>query len=350
MAPKIKLISDAENQNRLSVFIEDNEYTDGVYCSDLNGIHIHAYNIDFTYALHDFTVNDFPKEVCNLSLTVGSSFENCNRAQVEIDLDTQGSSYLCARFQQEVRSDHWKGNYSFEDFVKTFETSCLTNERISYYQGDEIASNGFGIEIEIDRSMAIKEIIKNLTEIFDDIIEHTKNNLSQETGLTFQFDFPKNLSAACEQYLIYFSQFMLDIGMEIESNLIQKNQKTIFSVTPVNKKHALSTIHEAISIYLSLPNSKIPMPEAGADAAVTQLTANVLHLQSQLTFLSATLEAKNATILALQTAAEIRQIAEISTIVHSDKNLVDIIKLKKYEGRFFSVDLPALIKILKRSK
>jgi len=94
----------------------------------------------------------------------------------------------------------------------------------------------------------------------------------------------------------------------------------------------------------------MPPPYSGMSTAASQLTANVLHLQSQLTLVSATLETKNATIAALQTALELTREKNINPKEPEklDSHLGEIIKLKKYEGKILSIDIPALLKLLKR--
>jgi len=111
-------------------------------------------------------------------------------------------------------------------------------------------------------------------------------------------NFPPAVRTACEQYLLYFVQFLEDLGIKASAELKEDAQRVLFSVTPANGASALEQIRQALEIYLGLP----AMPDFSSaegqyqNLAVQQLHANILHLQSQLTLARATLQAKDATI------------------------------------------------------
>jgi len=355
LKPHFTFTTKEKGKERLNIALNGVEFED-IYCTHfIKGHYIHASNDTFTQLIEKHTIQEISEEIDFLRLDIHSNFENCNSAEIKININTPREPVPCIIFNQTVFMETWKGAYSFSDFIREFKNECLNHQEVSYYQEDEEEDlpplNGFGLKIDIgDHHITIKEYAKQLKDKFDTINKKTAVRLDTSPGLTFNFHFPPSIATVCEQYLLYFSQFMLDLGIQIEESISHNASKTFLSITPTDKNQALSTIHNALSIYLQLPNLTMPPPYSGMSTAASQLTANVLHLQSQLTLVSATLETKNATIAALQTALELTREKNINPKEPEklDSHLGEIIKLKKYEGKILSIDIPALLKLLKR--
>lgn len=129
-------------------------------------------------------------------------------------------------------------------------------------------------------------------------LEEVKQALETESGqytLSIPFEFPPAAKAACEQYLVYFSQFLRDLGIDATAEVQGNLKNTILSITPTDRAHALSLIKEALAAYLELPNAPEGALES-TDIAAHQLQANIMFLKSQLMLAQATIEQKNATI------------------------------------------------------
>lgn len=186
---------------------------------------------------------------------------------------------------------------------------------------------------------------------------------SRKDALVTFFDFPSHLKASCEQYLVYFIQFLEDLGIGADSEIKQHAGQVMFSVTPKDGESALSLIKEALEVYLSLPMNKEFARAAShhSDIAVAQLRANIFFLQSQLELARAIIEAKDATIQALDlTAFQQRQLLtslkqevedHLSKPDSSDQEplIGDFVHVTSLEGKGFRVDLAALLRHLKRS-
>jgi CheY-like chemotaxis protein len=121
----------------------------------------------------------------------------------------------------------------------------------------------------------------------------------QDDSVAMFFDFPEEVRVPCEQYLLYFGQFLRDLGVQATSDLNHKAGRVLFTVTPTDPRTALDKVRAALGFYLSLPTS--PVSDATHDEiAVQRLEASVLRLMSDLRLGSAELQAKNATIEAQQ--------------------------------------------------
>lgn len=180
-------------------------------------------------------------------------------------------------------------------------------------------------------------------------------------ALNLVFDFPAPIKSACEQYLLYFVQFLSDLGIEANAEVKEQASKVLFSVTPVDEKQALEKIREALHVYLGLPLTAEFARVAGKfhDVAVTQLQANVLHLQSQIVLAKAALEMKNAALDAkdaqialLQDRIDLRVFQPQSEAKETDggkEELVkDVLSVKKYDLKFLEINFPELLRKLKR--
>ncbi|HKG93664.1 MAG TPA: hypothetical protein VKA84_17285, partial [Gemmatimonadaceae bacterium] len=121
-------------------------------------------------------------------------------------------------------------------------------------------------------------------------------------SLVVPFAFPPPIRAACQQYVLYFVQFLEDLGIKADIEVKEAAGRTLFSVTPREGREALERIREALDVYLELPANPGALAAAArtGDVAVMQLQATVLHLKSQVVLSAALLQAKSAQIEALE--------------------------------------------------
>ncbi len=106
--------------------------------------------------------------------------------------------------------------------------------------------------------------------------ESIKNNLHKSNfQLNVRFNFPEQFKTPCEQYLLYFAQFLQDLGISATSNLKEEAGKVLFSVTPTDDKEALDKIREALAVYLNLPASPIVYDDSFAAMRLQQQIENL---------------------------------------------------------------------------
>ncbi len=270
-------------------------------------------------------------------------------------------------FLIEYDLEFWAQPYSIADLATCIETVLDEHPEfeLEYWQRDEnTCIEGFGVSTIVTLNTTIKEIadsspsLVRLTELIREELDKYINRGSLVVG----FEFPFPIKSACEQYLMYFIQFLRDLGIEANAQLKGEATKVLFTVTPREHTEALERIREALDLYLRIPT----VPEFGlatkgfTDAAVSQLQANVLHLQSQVLLAKALLEAKEAAlcarndqILALQERLDLRRFlpaAPSDTKQPSDSEpiLKGIIAVKKYDYKFLQIDFPEILRRLKR--
>lgn len=191
--------------------------------------------------------------------------------------------------------------------------------------------------------------------------EGPEPNEQESSAIRLVFDFPPPIRSACEQYLMYFVQFLSDLGIDARAEVKERAHSVLFSVTPENDKQALEKIREALQVYLSLPTAPNTVLANGpsSDIAVSQLQANVLHLQSQvlltkaaIQMTSAALDLKDEQIALLEERLDLRgfQPQGHTSEAASDKEdlVTGLVSVKKWDYKFFELNVPELLRKLKR--
>ena len=176
------------------------------------------------------------------------------------------------------------------------------------------------------------------------------------------FDFPETVRVPCEQYLLYFAQFLQDLGVNATSELKHSAGQVLFTVTPNNPEEALEKIRLALDLYIRLPaNPESSLAEFDSEIGMQRLIANIDHLKGQLRLARAELRASDATIEAQQIIIQQQRGITGEVILESIKDVTPRTKeedkedlfggkvsLTKYKGKFFDLDVPTIYRELKR--
>ena len=184
------------------------------------------------------------------------------------------------------------------------------------------------------------------TILLDKRLKQEKIKNENENGFTKRFEFPEEIRNSCEQYLLYFAQFLLDLGINVNANLKEESGKVLFSVTPTDETQALDKIREALAIYLNLPMSPIIYDDSFAAMRLQQQIENLQHSQRMavrelqfneklLVAQSDTIREKNLTISQQQSVIEqkdkiIEKISSKSIMIDSAENKEELEEL--YDG------------------
>jgi CheY-like chemotaxis protein len=91
---------------------------------------------------------------------------------------------------------------------------------------------------------------------------------SDSEAVELSFDFPESVSTPCKQYLLYFVDFLRDIGIEATANFREEAGQVLFAVTPKDKDEALDNIREALEAYLDLPTRQVVIPIASPETSI----------------------------------------------------------------------------------
>ena len=153
----------------------------------------------------------------------------------------------------EFNLDDWKGLWSAREYgdemarvIEKRATPEVTIERVD----EEAITDGFNIrfKVELPAHVILADAIDCRLDELHRIYHEAKARLEASAtsdAIVLRFDFPKPVKAACEQYLLYFGEFLRDVGVNAETELREVAGKVLFQVRPTDKTEALSTIHEA---------------------------------------------------------------------------------------------------------
>jgi len=342
-----------------------------VSINGVNGEKSRAYIWNFRSDRHRvYIYDDFLREEV-LDVELEKIFEHCFFIEVDSKVD---SGLSCHRgIDLEIEEDEKTGvieatyeiNLEFEEWDESFsilsfgsELSELpelqSHENIEYYRSDEdFVSNGFGFRFKnLNPSTSISMFLNETSELVTSLISIAKKNLKNKGNkVLIELKLESEVRSPCEQYLMYFSQFLEDLGIQAKSEIMHHNELTLFSVIPDNKEHALSVIADCLASYLSLPtelevHKNIVVPQ---DVALMQLEANIMHLRSQLMLANSIIEAKDTSIQNLKLSNEQYKMSIPVNNSPKQESLVgDLVKVKEYQGKLISIDTPQILRSLKR--
>jgi hypothetical protein len=260
-------------------------------------------------AAHRFS--ELPSKLYEVGLGLDFDWpEGVFEAQVRRDDDAASSFQI--RFNFVFAFEDWKGSYSFAEYAHAVEEAVveLNTPGVQWIGHEEDLANGFRVvfAVESPDSRIIEEIsrcsivLKQLEETASGLLDSEVD----EKSLVVSFDFPDEIRVPCEQYLLYFVQFLKDLGVDATSNLEHRSGRVLFSVTPSDERDALDKIRETLELYLHFPSSPFGNTD-NESIAVQRLESNVLHLRSELKLAAAEVQAKNATIQAQQLTIEVQK-------------------------------------------
>ncbi|MGZ5445107.1 MAG: hypothetical protein ACXW5U_24970 [Thermoanaerobaculia bacterium] len=267
-----------------------------------------------------------------------------------------GSLHLLARDQEidfRLTPDalNWSGPWSIMTYSQAAAdvVNALRREDIV---GD-VSVDG---DIEI-RAVAAKLTVGECIETWRPLIEQLQPDADrylagESDAVIVEFRFPPAVKVACEQYLLYFAEFLADLGIAASAELREHAGAVIFSVTPTNSREALSHIREALDLYLQLPTTNVGSDEH--DPSSDKLLANIYHLRSQLMLARAVIQTQQATIRAQETTIDLQRriltperITAGNQSVPREEFLGGTLALTRYEGKGFEVNLPAIFRRLR---
>ncbi len=161
--------------------------------------------------------------------------------------------------------------------------------RLSHDPGDPslYLSTSFELSAKDDLYEITQALSTKVKEQFDELVLSYRSGGSPPP-LVARFRFPREFESACEQYLVYFAEFLRDLGVESNTQLLRDGSDLLFSVIPADRNEALSRIREALGFYLELPTiyderenlHGYSSPEM--DVVVQKHIANIEHLRAQL--------------------------------------------------------------------
>lgn len=333
------------------------------YCSKYQTYkpYAHIYNEEIISIINNHTFNQVAEKLSHFKFHLSFEWWE-NRIDIEINCSEYWSrKYPSIKIDLQLQEwEHWNKPWSMSSLAKEFEINVnkLENPKLKYWQDDpESMLNGFGVEYyPSNPDSIISEEIDFIINMLQQLSETTNKNLinSMDGDAIFTyFQFPENIKSACKQYLIYFVQFLADLGIFVDTELKEELNYTLFKISPKDKNESLEKIQEVLNVYLNVPQDnsvKVLFIEEN-DIAVKQWEANIYHLKSQLLLAQSVVQAKDAAIESLQLSNfQYKQLLESYKKKEDAEEEVikGVVSVNKYKGKGFSINLAEIIRRLKR--
>lgn len=262
----------------------------------------------------------------------------------------------------------WNHPYSFADYCREFLflsedfDKLISEGELEFRQGREfglfLTFEAFDYFQKEDSPKSIAESIERYEKYFRACHLKTVENLESKNhkqSILTSFIFPEEIKTICEQYLLYFAQFLRDLGINATPNLKEEAGKVLFSVTPTDDIEALDKIREALEVYLRLPSS--PIVSNSQEIAIQRLESQVEYFRSQIRLARAELQLKEATIQQQQVTimklgenvlvdSMVKPVSENKTTEKVVKG-VEVGKIEELEKYGVSIDLGELFRTMK---
>lgn len=249
----------------------------------------------------------------------------------------------------------WDQNYSILNLAETLSNIVdYTEQRCFRSMIKEESSSLEFIRKEYQKDISIKSLWEAEKKWVLPWLKQANKSLASiedPNTLKLEFNFPDEIKPACEQYLLYFTQFLADLGISANTSIDGKDESSIFKIIPKDPEQALSQIRDALTVYLNLPSIDNLNLQTNSfdDIGVQQLLANVYHLNSQLSLARAELQLKEMSIKTLNLELyQTKNLLEEKKIDDGEPLFSGLIKIKKYKGPGFEIDLPEVLRKIKR--
>ena len=365
------------NNDRIFLVIDDHRYggDDRLIFNKLSGKYrIVCYDQSIGNLMFMKNISDLSAEIIKLS-TIPTLHLLENEGEISqgwgMYRQDSGETYLLLSFFYDVES--WRRLWSIkeydQEFRRIFEKQDLQN--VKWLMNEAV---DFDVSLAVPNRISLMFRVSDTNTTFEAEAKKHSDDLNRLHNLTVQsltsklrgdsvvvqFDFPEEVKVACEQYLLYFVQFLKDIGLEATAELQHEAGQVLFAVTPTNKEEALDKIRDALGTYLKLAASPVDVSSAlSSDIQVQRLSANIQHLQGQLTLAHAILQSKDATIQLQQANIEMQRralggevlIDSMKDVTPKPKDAEEVLgglaEITKYEGKGFNLNLPEAFRRLR---
>jgi hypothetical protein len=197
----------------------------------------------------------------------------------------------------------------------------------------------------------IADNVRSRLDLLGTYRDEVERRIADRGGLTFTFTFPPQATVACQQYLLYFAEFLRDVGIDANTSVREEAGRVLFSVVPADVQTALDAIREALAVYLSLPVAELA-PDTANDIEIMKLSANIHHLKGQIELARALLMSQSSTIEAQKLALDLQhRLLEPDFVKASDREQLfgGIITVKPYESKGFDINLAEVFRRLRKS-
>jgi hypothetical protein len=328
-----------------------------------NEINVTVCDSSLIKKLSEHTFTQLPKQITNVSFDIANSVGlDCSligpKNHLSIAQDEGRFKLYC---YLETVPENWATPLSQAEFLIEVYRKLIRHYEVTIVEESTAnpVNNAVSIRCPIKNPEAtieaeISTFREQIQKVLDQAVAYISQTFDREPLAVF-FDFPEPIKIACEQYLLYFGQFLNDLGVSATTSLTHQMGQVLFTVTPTNREEALDRIKEALDLYLELASSPIS-DSTNESIAVQRLESSVLRLRSDLKLAAAELQAKDATIKAqtlmisiLNGEILVHSLKDVSPKPEEKEDVIPgVVSLSTYKEKGLEVNLGEMFRRLKR--
>ena len=283
----------------------------GVYASDRTYKEVFTSTEEDTKRLFPYTLSQF-KEIEVEGLTLDFEID-WHPVIGTLRFRPEDKSFVLTVYFDRVYL--WSRPYTFSEYFDLFASLVFELDATATYgmipdegSADEYPPDDFVIHFPVSADVSLGQEVErciSVVRLAHEKVTATLSSKVESNSVRLSFNFPEEVRIPCEQYLLYFIQFLRDLGVDATADLRHEAGKVLFAVTPGNKETALDNIRTALQTYLQLPSSPLDTDSiVEYEIAAQRLAANVDHLKGQVRLVNAELRLANATIQQQQIAID----------------------------------------------
>jgi hypothetical protein len=288
-----------ENDIELLIIPEQNYDKDifKFYCEDIDS--------DLVKKIFEKKVDEIPSGLQYFSVFESEEFPRANFIDFKCDGNTV-EIILHVTFNWE----EWDHPVTIQEFLECYKDEI---ERIGF--NSKITKEEGWASLDIDLIVRQDEIIKQvepfiikIKEAYQYLLIKLIRNKSKDLFVKI-FEFPKHYESICSQYLIWFGEFLQNIGVDASVSAENNNGQTSIIVSPKYASKITDNIEMLFYQYISLPYSEyLPALDAGISTEnkfkVQMLTSQIENFKSQIQMKDAVIEMKDISIMNLKESYE----------------------------------------------
>jgi hypothetical protein len=303
-------------------------------------------------------INEIPEDIKSVTIANPYRIESRFLKAPSVTLDRHQMAVL--EWVLDLELKHWKFLYSPEEFINEI-GRLLEAKGLRHFQILRDTNLFLRFVIQDKNSTLEAELLKACNQIqssHDQAITFLSSKHPPHS-VAMSFDFPEAVAVPCEQYLLYFAQFLKDLGVEAETALTHEAGKVLFTVTPRDRAEALDKIQSALELYLKLPTNPITDSGTSESIEVQRLESNILRLRGDLKLAAAEVQAKDATIRAQNLIIDVhtgllsgeillKSVRDVTPKPEDQEDVIPgILALSTYEEKGVRLNLGELLRRLK---
>ena len=285
------------------------------------------------------------------------------RSLIDRSLGVVAASFDMKRRMLEFRlrfdSERWVGLWPLIDYVAEMQR-LSRNANLWWRASADGIPHVYQLRFsDVDVTRPLRDTLERSLTLVRTLNDQARRDLfavARPGSLLLEFEFADEIRASCEQYLVFFGEFMRDLGVAVRTELIDETERILFAVTPHDRQQSLQNIRDALDLYLELPNGKLASTDEQFDVVVAKLNANIHHLQGQLELARAVAITQRSAIIAQDAAIEAlsRRLTDGVTYAsipssNDRESVIDnVVAVRPVEAYGIEIDLPNIVRRLRQ--